>query len=47
MRNIVVTASGFEPEGSGWIPDAAKDPPSACGVRAHKILGSESSVIGR
>ena len=24
-------ASGFGPEGPGSIPDAAKDPPSACG----------------
>ena len=40
---------GFEfrtevPEGPGSIPDVAKDPPSACGVRARKICDSECPV---
>ena len=43
----MVMASGFVPEGPGSIPDTAKDPSSACGVRARKIHGSESSVVGR
>ena len=40
-------ASGFGQEGPGSIPDIAKDPPSACGVRARKIRGSENPVVGR
>ena len=40
-------ASGFGSEGLGSIPVTAKDSPSACGVRARKIRGSESSVVGR
>ena len=40
-------ASGFWPEGPSSIPDAVKKPPSACGVRARKIHGSESPVVGR
>ena len=39
-------ASGFEREGPGSIPDAAKDPPSVCGVRARKFHGSESPAVG-
>ena len=35
-------ASSFGPEDPGSIPDAAKDPPSACGLCARKIRGSES-----
>ena len=38
-------ASGFRPEGLALIPDTAKDPPSACGVRAHKIHDSESPMV--
>ena len=40
-------ASGFRPEDPGSIPDAAKDPQSACGVCARKIRGAESPVVGR
>ena len=36
-------ASGFGPEGQSSIPDASKDPPSACGVRARKFRGSQKS----
>ena len=32
-------ASGFGQEDPGAIPDTAKDPPSPCGVGAHKIRG--------
>ena len=45
MGSLVVMASGLGAESPGSIPDAAKDSPSACG--AHKIRGSESSVVGR
>ena len=38
-------ASDFEPEVPGSIPDTAKDPLSAYGVRARKIRGSESTVV--
>ena len=43
----MVNSSGFGPEGPGLIPDAAKDPPSACGVCARKIRGSESHDVLR
>ena len=46
MGSLVVLVSGFKPEGPGSIPDAAKDPPSACSLRAHKIYGSKSPMIG-
>ena len=46
MGILVVMASGLGSEGPGLIPDAAKYPPSAGGVRAHKIRGSESPVVG-
>ena len=39
-------ALGFGLKGQGLIPDAAKDPLSACSVCAHKICGSESPVVG-
>ena len=39
-------ALSFGPEGPGSIPDAAKDPPSKCGVLARKVRGSESPVVG-
>ena len=39
--------SSFGPEGTGSIPNAAKDPPSKCGVLARKIRGSESPMVGR
>ena len=47
VGTLVVMASGFGPEGPGLTPDAAKDPPSACGVRARKIYGSESPLVSR
>ena len=47
VGSLVVMASSFGPEGPGSIPDAAKDPPSKCGVLARKIRGSESPVVGR
>ena len=47
VGNLVVMASGFGQEGPGSIPDAAKDPPSVCGVRARKIRVSGSPVVGR
>ena len=40
-------SSSFGPEGQCSIPNAAKDPPSKCGVLARKIRGSESPVVGR
>ena len=43
----MVMASGFGPEGPHSTSDTAKDPPSACGVRARKIRGSESPVVVR
>ena len=43
----MVRASGFEPEDTGSIPDAAKDLPHSCGVYAHKIPSSENPVVGR
>ena len=46
VGNLVVMASSFKPESPGSIPDAVKDPPSACGVHAHKICGSESPMFG-
>ena len=45
MGSLVVMASGFGPEGTGPIPDTVKDPPSPL-IRAHKIRGSESPVVG-
>ena len=41
MGNLVVMTLGFGPEGLGLIPDAAKDPPSACGVLACKTVVSK------
>ena len=38
--------SAFGPEGLGSIPDTAKDSPSACSVRAHKISSSENPMDG-
>ena len=37
VGNLVIMASSFGPEGASSIPNATKDPPSASGVRAHKI----------
>ena len=39
--------SGFRQQSPGLIPDATKDLSSKCGVRAHKIRGSESPILGR
>ena len=47
MESLVVMASGIGSEGPGSIPDAARDPLSACGARARKFCGSESAVAGR
>ena len=47
VESLVVKPSGFVPEGRDSISDTTKDPPSACGVRARKIRGSESPVISR
>ena len=46
VGSLVVLAPGSRPEGSGSIPDAARHPPSAFGVRASKIRDSESPVLG-
>ena len=40
-------ASDVELEGPGLIAGSTKDPPSACGVRARKIRGSENPVVSR
>ena len=37
---------GQVPEIPVLITDVTKDPPSACGVRAFKIHGSKSPVVG-
>ena len=41
----MVMASGFGPEGPHSTSDTAKDPPSACGVRARKITCSLPWVL--
>ena len=46
VESLVVMASGFDQEGPGPIPGTVKDPPSTCGVRARKIVGSKSLVVG-
>ena len=45
VGSLVVTASVIGPEGLDLIPDTVKDPPSPL-IRAHKIRGSESPVVG-
>ena len=47
VGSLVVMAASPGPEGPGSNPDAAKDPPSKCGVLARKIRGSENPVVGR
>ena len=47
VGSLEVTASSFRPEVPGWIPDAAEDSQSKCGVLPRKIRGSESPVVGR
>ena len=42
--SLVIMASDFGTKGSN--PDVTKDPPSACGVRARKIRGSEFPEVG-
>ena len=46
VESIVVMDSGFWSEDQSSIPDATKDPQSACGVRACKVRGSESPFVG-
>ena len=43
VKSLVVIAS----RGPGSRPDANKDPPSACCVRARNIRGSESRMFDR
>ena len=46
MESLEIMMSCFKPKGPDLIPDAVKDPLSACSVHACKICGSESPVIG-
>ena len=46
LESLFVVMSSFGPEGLELIPDAPKDPPSACNVRACKIYGSKTPVHG-
>ena len=47
VGSLVHMLSGFGQESPGSILGTAKDPPSACGVRARKIRGSKSPVVRR
>ena len=46
FSNGVSSSYNVGQEGSGSIPDATKEPPSALYARACNIRGSESPVVG-
>ena len=46
VGSLVIMTLGQVPEIPVLITDVTKDPPSACGVRAFKIHGSKSPVVG-